>query len=210
MSERQTDERAEAPAAAPVPPRDYRIVLPEGWFRIGLGPEERDGSIRALVEQQFNGIDDAPHIKQEMRRDLERRARNAYGKGGIELFLSMQPVGPVTIPASLLVTLAPPAHAEQLLPEELAQSLTEDDVPEREVSVGELTSGRAVRVRSRAEPGKKDAMNGYPTSVSVDYYLPVPDSYAYLLLTFATPLEPIADAMTELFDAVANSLTWIK
>jgi hypothetical protein len=30
-----------------------------------------------------------------------------------------------------------------------------------------------------------------------------------LLLTFSTPLVQIADAMVELFDAVAGSLTWM-
>jgi hypothetical protein len=42
----------------------------------------------------------------------------------------------------------------------------------------------------------------------VDYYLPIPHSQAFLLLSFSTPLEAIAEAMVGLFDAVAASFTW--
>lgn len=45
-------------------------------------------------------------------------------------------------------------------------------------------------------------------SVTVDYQLRVPRSDMHLLLTFSTPLVQIADAMVELFDAVAGSLVW--
>jgi hypothetical protein len=42
----------------------------------------------------------------------------------------------------------------------------------------------------------------------VEYFVPVPDRDEVLMLTFSTPLEPIADAMVELFDAVAGTLRW--
>ncbi|MDO0926328.1 hypothetical protein QQY24_13170 [Streptomyces sp. TG1A-8] len=45
-------------------------------------------------------------------------------------------------------------------------------------------------------------------SVTVDYQLPVPRSDMHLLLTFSSPLVQIADAMAELFDAIAGSLVW--
>ncbi|MBC9731532.1 hypothetical protein [Streptomyces sp. TRM68367] len=94
------------------PPDDYRLLLPEGWFRISLDPEQRDKSIDALVQRQFHGIDNVPHLKEGLRKDLRRRATKAYRSGGIELYLSLQEVGPFTIPASLLVTLAPLRHPE--------------------------------------------------------------------------------------------------
>ncbi|MEF9905648.1 hypothetical protein [Streptomyces sp. P9-A2] len=89
------------------PPADYRLLLPEGWFRIPLDPEQRDRSVDALVERQFHGIDNAPHLKEELRADLRHRAAEAHRGGGIELYLSLQEAGPFTVPASLLVSLAP-------------------------------------------------------------------------------------------------------
>ncbi|MEU3237603.1 hypothetical protein ACFYNH_20535 [Streptomyces anthocyanicus] len=206
------------------PPADYRLLLPEGWFRILLDPDQRDDSIDALVERQFRGIDNAPHLKEELRGDLRRRAAKAYRGGGIELYLSLQAAGPLTIPASLLVTLAPLRHAEPLPPEDLARVLAEDaeateagsgnaGAPVPEIAVEELTAGTAVRVRRLTrQPGENgpDAPHAAHASVSVEYHLPVPGTTAYLLLTFSTPLEPIADAMAGLFDAIAGSLTWTE
>ncbi|WP_333750829.1 hypothetical protein [Streptomyces sp. IBSBF 2394] len=209
---------------SPTPPADYRLLLPDGWFRIPLDPDQRDSSIDALVERQFRGIDNAPHLKEELRGDLRRRAVKAYRGGGIELYLSFQAVGPLTIPASLLVTLAPLLHAEPLPPEDLARVLAEDaeatedgngnaGTPVPEIAVEELTAGTAVRVRRLTrQPGDNGpyAPQAAHASVSVEYHLPVPGTTAYLLLTFSTPLEPIADAMAGLFDAIAGSLTWTE
>ncbi|KOU02691.1 MULTISPECIES: hypothetical protein [Streptomyces] len=197
------------------PPADYRLLLPEGWFRILLDPDQRTRSVDALVERQFRGIDNAPHLKEELRGDLYRRAAKAYRSGGIELYLSLQAVGPFTIPASLLVTLAPLRHAEPLPPEDLARVLAEDagdgdDSAAVEISVEELPAGTAVRVRRRERQQGENGGDGEHASVSVEYHLPVPEATAYLLLTFSTPLEPIADAMAGLFDAVAGSLTWTE
>ncbi|MFA3873606.1 hypothetical protein ABS735_07940 [Streptomyces sp. MMCC 100] len=207
---------------SPTPPADYRLLLPEGWFRILLDPDQRDGSVDALVERQFRGVDNAPHLKEELRGDLRRRAAKAYRSGGIELYLSLQEAGPFTIPASLLVTLAPLRHAEPLPPEDLARVLAEDaeaaedgnaGAPVSEIAVEELAAGTAVRVRRLTrQPGENgpDAPQAAHASVSVEYHLPVPGTTAYLLLTFSTPLEPIADAMAGLFDAIAGSLTWTE
>ncbi|MFE9310865.1 hypothetical protein ACFYM5_24835 [Streptomyces sp. NPDC006706] len=191
------------------PPGDYRLLLPEGWFRILLEPEQRDKAIEALVERQFHGIDNAPHLKEELRRDLRRRAAKAHRSGGIELYLSLQEVGPFTIPASLLVTLAPLRHPESLPLEALAQRFT--DAGQGSVSIEELRSGPAVRVRRLIPQGNdEDGTEPPRNSLSVEYHVPVPASMAFLLLTFSTPLEAIADAMAELFDAIADSLTWTE
>ncbi|MFB7571467.1 hypothetical protein [Streptomyces sp. NPDC056165] len=203
----QTEETGEAEETAP--PGDYRLLLPDGWFRILLEPEQRDKAIDALVERQFHGIDNAPHLKEELRRDLQRRAAKAHRSGGIELYLSLQEVGPFTIPASLLVTLAPLRHPEPVPLEALAQRFADDG--EGSVTIEELRSGPAVRVRRLMPQGNDEEGTEPPhNSLSVEYHLPIPGTTAFLLLTFSTPLEAIADAMAGLFDAIADSLTWTE
>jgi hypothetical protein len=44
----------------------------------------------------------------------------------------------------------------------------------------------------------------------VDYFLPVPGRPGVLALSFATPVEPLADALVLLFDAIAESLRWMR
>ncbi|MBV9025370.1 MAG: hypothetical protein JO362_16610 [Streptomycetaceae bacterium] len=189
-------------------PTDYRLLLPDGWFRIDLSPERRERSVDALVKRQFNGVDDAPHLKRQARDELLGRAIKAYDNGGLELYLSLQQAGPMTIPASLLITFVPPQHPEGVPPEALMKYLTGNGPAGRHITVEELQSGHAVRVRARTVPAADDPTGNTLPTTSVDYHLPIPHSSAYLLLSFSTPLDPIADAMAGLFDAIAASLTW--
>ncbi len=173
-----------------VAPVDYELLLPEGWFRIGIEPGSRERSVDALVDRRFDGVDNAPHLKRRLREELLAQAGAAYDQGGIELYLSMQRAGALTVPASLLVTLLPPGRASEAA----------------DATVVDLAAGTALRRRGRAG-ADGDGGEALP-SVTLDYQLPVPGTGTQMLLTFSTPLVQIADAMVELFDAVAGSLRW--
>ncbi|MEU3460228.1 hypothetical protein ABZ721_09745 [Streptomyces sp. NPDC006733] len=198
------------PGGRPDAPSDYQLLLPDGWFRIDLDPERREGAVDALVERQFRGVDDAPIVKQQVREELRGRALDAYRNGGIELYMSLQAAGGLTVPASLLVTLVPQESLGSGVPvDELAGFLAERGGPaEYEVTVEDLPAGTSVRTRARTVPPADDPSGSALPVTSVDYHVPVPGSEAYLLLSFSTPLDPIADAMADLFDAVALSLKW--
>ncbi|MCX4989243.1 MULTISPECIES: hypothetical protein [unclassified Streptomyces] len=201
------------------PPSDYQLLLPDAWFRVALEPERRRQSVDALVNRQFDGVDNEPRLRRLLRQELLERATNAFDQGGIELYISLQRAGSLTIPASLLITLIPPRNPGAELPSlrELADELEAEGRQGRTVSMSELAAGMAMRVR--VDP---DAPAVHPTdpttsgeadidalpSMTVDYQLGVPRSDMYLLLTFSTPLVQIADAMVDLFDAVAGSLSW--
>ncbi|CAL9536768.1 hypothetical protein SUDANB2_04147 [Streptomyces sp. enrichment culture] len=196
------------------PPTDYRLLLPEGWFRVRIEPELRERSVDALINRQFEGVDNAPHLKQQLRDSLLSQAAAAFRDGGIELYLSLQKAGAVTIPASLLVTFLPPKRGGQPTAQDIAAHLSADE--DLEVSVVDVSSGPAVRTRRRTGQSEQPVPSNMPgspdqalPSVTLDYQLPVPAADAWLLLTFSTPLVQIADAMVELFDAVAASLTWV-
>ncbi|HEY5834536.1 hypothetical protein [Streptomyces sp.] len=200
---------AETGAGAPNEPTDYWLMLPDGWFRIDLDSERRAAAVAALVERQFQGLDDAPLLKAQAREELAVRAEEAYRNGGIELYLSLQAAGPLTVPAALLITLVPSQRPGATAPEDLAAYLSEHGPVGQEISVEELPTGRAVRVRTRSVPAPDDPSGNTLPVTSVDYRLPVPGTEAYLLLSFSTPLDPVADAMADLFDAVALSFRWM-
>ncbi|ELP64241.1 hypothetical protein STRTUCAR8_04620 [Streptomyces turgidiscabies Car8] len=200
------------------PPADYQLLLPEGWFRVHIEPERREQSVDALVERQFKGIDNAPQIKAQLRQELIGQATKAFDEGGIELYLSLQQAGPFTVPASLLIALGLPPQGRRLPAlDEIAGGLAAEGNDSREVSVVELPAGPALRVREEFNPARdrppvgaeKEAEYALP-SVTLDYQVQVPRAEAILLLTFSTPLVQIADAMVDLFDAVAGSLSWTE
>jgi len=177
----------------------YRLVVPDGWFAVDLEPGRRERSVAALVKRQFAGIDNAPHLKAQARRELLAQAEAAHEAGGLEMFLSLQQIAGIPLTASLVVFLVPPPGTGAVTTQELARSLSSD---ERRVTVVDLPAGEAVRVLSHlSSPDQSD-------SATLKVFVPVPHTGEWLLLTFATPLGPLFPALTKLFDAICTTLRW--
>ncbi|GAA3496061.1 hypothetical protein GCM10019016_031620 [Streptomyces prasinosporus] len=189
------------------PPEDYNLVVPEGWFKLSLDPEDRDRSIIALAEQQFRGVDNAPHLRERLMRELQKTAKDAYQAGGVELYLSTLTIGTLPLSSSLLVSFPmpgamPPAANVHTVAETLRRSGTD-------ITLVTLTAaGKAVR-EFRTEVASPDTQlgNNLPTT-TVKYYVPVPAADEWLIMSFSTPLDPLAKQMVGLFDAVADTLHW--
>lgn len=64
-------------------------------------------------------------------------------------------------------------------------------------SLVEIAGRQAVRHRSADSEATR-----------LDYIVPVPGRAGLLTLSFATSAEPLADALVNLFDAIAGSLRW--
>jgi len=91
------------------PASGYRLVVPDGWFAIDLEPGRRERSVAALVKRQFAGIDNAPHLKAQAREQLLAQTLAAQAAGGLEMFLSLDPVAGIPLAASLVIFLVPPS-----------------------------------------------------------------------------------------------------
>jgi hypothetical protein len=177
----------------------YRVVIPDGWFAVDLEPGRMERSVAALVKRQFAGIDNAPHIRAQAGQQLLAQARAAQAAGGLEMFLSLQQVAGVPLAASLVIFLVPPPGTAVVTAADLARSLTGDG---RQVTVADLPVGQAARVLRQT--GTEDG----PTMTTLEVFVPVPHNGEWLLLSFATPLGPLAPALTKLFDAICTTLRW--
>lgn len=184
----------------------YRLLVPAGWWAIDLDPATRDEHVAALVEQQWRGIDNAPHLKAEARAELGRQAAEA---GGLQLFLSVGTLAGVPLSASLLVSSVPLGA-----PAELGQLAERNRSAGRDVDQVQLPAGTALRTAWReASPqlaADDDDGEPMPATTCLDLHLPVPDAPRVLLLQFRTPMEPLADVLVELFDAIAETLRWTR
>ncbi|WP_181801672.1 hypothetical protein [Streptomyces shenzhenensis] len=195
------------------PPSDYNVVVPDSWFQLSLDPEERDRCIVALADRQFRGLDNAPHLKEQFKRDLQAKAKEAYRVGGTELYLSTLVVGPVPLASSLLISIPAAGEWPDLSdPEELAEHLAGVRGPassDGEISVVTLAvAGRAVRQLRRAEADPDAQMGNTLPTTTVTYYVPIPATKRWLMLNFSTPIDPLADQLVQLFDVVAGTLHW--
>lgn len=190
-------------------PRDYNVMVPDGWFQLPLAPDDRDRGIVALAERQFRGVDNAPHLKEQLMRALQRKAKDAYNVGGTELYISTLTMGPVPLAASLLISVpAPDEWPQSSDADELAEHLA-GRPEDAELGVVELqAAGRAVRIRRKEAPDPASQMGNTLPNTTLVYYVPVPATTRWLLLNFSTPLDPLADRMVELFDVVAGTLHW--
>src|ERR1035437_1213349 len=86
-------------------------VVAGGWFAVDLDPGRRQRAVVALVERQFAGVDNAPHLKAQARQELLAKAGAAHEAGGLEMFLSLQQVAGIPLAASLVIFLVPPPGA---------------------------------------------------------------------------------------------------
>ena len=173
----------------------YRLVVPGRWFAVDLDSGRPERAVAALVERQFAGVDNAPHLKAQARQELLAKAGAAYAAGGLEMFLSMQQVAGIPLAASLVIFLVPPPGAQAVTAEELAGSLGGEG---RQVTVTDLPAGTAVRLLRRT--GSADG--------TLEVFAPVPGDSGWLLLSFSAPLGPLAPAMMKLFDAICMTLRW--
>jgi hypothetical protein len=208
------------------PPSDYNVIVPDGWFQLPLAPDDRDRGIVALAEQQFRGVDNAPHLKKQFMREMQKKAKSAYVVGGTELYISTLTIASLPLSSSLLISIPRadefPACSDA---HELAGHLSGGNASGSAASSGDgggnedgkaelgvvtlAAAGDAVRQRRKEAPDAVAQLgNSELPSTLLTYYVPIPATTRWLLLSFSTPMDPLADQMVELFDVVAGTLHW--
>ncbi len=212
-TEAGTEGRAEPESAGP--PTRYHMITPTDWFRIPLRSEEkRARAVAALVDIAYPNRDEAATKRHELRELLTNVTDSAAERDAIEIYLSTHAALGVPIPASLLVTAEPedPAMPQQLPTAMLAEGIRDKYRGDADVSVVQLPSGEAVRSRrvELSDDSKELGQSEERPNTLLEFYLPVPRSTAWLVLTFSAPLRELADAQVEMFDAIAGSFRWSK
>lgn len=188
--------------------RDLRLILPPAWFELDLEPSRRRASIDQMVAER-TGSADRTAFTDDLALLLERHAAEAYERGAVRASMFSQELGGEHVAAALMVLVVPgqgdtdgPADDGRTLAWGLAGALRQEGATE----VRRLPAGPAVRVRRRllsAIPGGKEV----PVE-SVQYFVPFPDGDHLVLLNFSTPNLALADAFAEVFDAMAETLSW--
>jgi hypothetical protein len=181
------------PAIPPGVPQDYLVAVPDSWALIPLEPGSREKAIGSLIRRQFAVAPGASGVKAALRRHLTDLAEAAWQAGGIEFYLSLMKVGPLPVPASLLVTLIPPPPSGPLAAQAVAEEAKKRD---RSVRISQTPAGTCVVAETSA--------------TDLSFYFRVPGSGAWLLLAFAGPDGPLGPALRELFEAIAGTLRWAR
>ncbi|MFC7260448.1 hypothetical protein [Streptomyces lutosisoli] len=202
---------APQPQESSAPPNSYSLVLPPGWARIPLryGTE---GAVQRILDRSFDGMprDEVFTYRRDLESGLRRRIREAREANGLDLYLPVELMHGMSVPASFLVSeTRTPESGDDLDPAELALFLAASEAG-REVV--ELDGSTAVRTE-RTAPADPARGIEFP-SRRVDYQVPVPqDSRRWLTIAFSTVGAQDADGelsllLVDLFDAVMTTLRW--
>lgn len=192
-------------------PRDFAVLLPPGWVRIKL-----DGSepvvLASLVAAKVATVD--PAQREEARalltRTLGGALRDARAAGGLDVLISVAQSHGVPIAASCLITYLD-RDGEKVPLDGLLMELAARG---GQVTGTGIAGGPAIRHQYVIQPPDGSLPAGedaVATRVTmVDYFLPLPGRPGLLVLSFSTPVEPLAEALVMLFDAIAESLRWTR
>jgi len=192
-------------------PRDFTVLLPPGWVRIKL-----DGSepvvLASLVAAKVATVD--PAQREEARalltRTLGSALRDAKTAGGLDVLISVAESHGVPIAASCLITYLDQDGTKVPLDGLLMDLAARGG----QVTGTEIAGGPAIRHQYEILP-PDGSHTGDPEPVSTrvtmaDFFVPLPGQPGLLVLSFSTPVEPLAEALVMLFDAIAESLRWTR
>jgi hypothetical protein len=192
----------------------YRLILPPGWVKIPLR-EDPQAAIDRILDTSFADLprDEVWQVRRELRERLLDQIKTASDNEGVDLYLPVERVHGVTIPASFVVAVLPFAAIESPSAEDVLALWIAESADAAPVDVDGSLAARAERI----EPGVAGAEDGsqFP-SRRVDYLIrfPVPAD-VWLTISFSTIGDGRADSdftamMVELFDAVVGTFRWTR
>jgi hypothetical protein len=165
-----------------------------------------------LVAAKVATVDPAQREEARARltRSLGSALRDARAAGGLDVLISVAESHGVPIAASCLITYLD-KDGDKVPLDGLLMDLAARG---GQVTGTEIADGPAIRHQYEVSPPEGSLPAGeepVATRVTmVDFFLPLPGRPGLLVLSFSTPVEPLAEALVMLFDAIAESLRWTR
>lgn len=211
---RDTTRCGGTPASGPLPATGYTMVLPGGWRRIPM----LHGTKRAvtdILDEVFGRLprnlprDKLMPYRLELERRLHGMVRQARSKGALDLYLPVEYVHGVAVPASFIVSRGMLGGGDFLDASQIVATMTAESADSTPVTVDGVIG---VRFERTAEPDRTQETPS--ASRRVDYVLPVlgiPGDW--LVIAFSTlgdgrPEGPFTRLLVELFDAIVSTFRW--
>jgi hypothetical protein len=201
-------------ASGPVPTTGYAMVLPGGWRRIPVLHGTKR-AITGVLDEVFGRLPpDLPRDKLmpyrlELDRRLQGMVRQGRSKGALDLYLPVEYVHGMAVPASFIVSRGTLAEAAPLDASQIVATMAAESPDASRVTVDGVTGVRFERI---AEPDRAQDMPA--ASRRVDYVLPVPGMPGdWLVIAFSTlgdgcPEGQFTRLLVELFDAIMSTFRW--
>ncbi len=219
---------ASTPRLGLPPGTSYRLLLPPQWVRLPVNSVGMRAAARRHLEVRFADLprDRTLALRRQLEDELVGLAETVSGQFAVDILLLSTDLAGVPVSASGLVSLVPIPLSDETHLQRLRETTAEGADTSGVVDLG---SNRVVRVLRHAEPTSADGEpvaataevartvlgpdDGSATPLTgrsrlLDYYVPVPDSDAVMLLSFSTAVPALFEPLTGLFDAIASTLQW--
>ncbi|MFG2308815.1 hypothetical protein ACGFS9_09020 [Streptomyces sp. NPDC048566] len=198
------------PRESSAPPTSYGLVLPPGWRQIPLR-HGTESALKRLLDHAFEHLprDEVFTYRRDLEADLWQRIREARKADGLDLYLPVELMHGMSVPASILVSETRMPSAGDVDPGELALFMASS---EEGREVVDLDGSPAVRAERTEQPDPGRGVE-FP-SRRVDYQVPIPgEPWRWLTVAFSTVGAPDADGdlsllLVDLFDAVMTTFRW--
>jgi hypothetical protein len=173
---------------------DFVVALPPGWVRIPLDGREKARAAALATAKTSNLPQPGRRAAQQKLATAIRHALNqAYTASGTDILLSLAEFNGIPIIASCLISYA--EHDKPVSLDDLSRELNQQ-------ANGEITTPRVAGHPAVRHHYTEDLMT------RIDYHTCVPGRTGLITFAFSAPTGPLADAMTQLFDAMATTLRW--
>ena len=193
----------------------YTMVLPHGWSRIPVGRGAR-AAIKGSLDKAVARSDDrrAIGVRRHLQELLTEQVNAAEAQSGVELCLPTDQVHGVTVPASVLISM--PAGPTEGDPMDVLLAVA---AKRPGAEVVDIAGKPAVRTEKRTENvdagGTFDGVQARTRQIV--YFLADPEDRRRYAVVSAQVLEAtmdggaaVADAVTELIDAMLSTFRWAK
>ena len=192
----------------------YSMLIPAGWRQIPVrrGSEQVIDEIAAEVAGRMRERvprDKLAEIRTALKRRLSEIVTQARRGGADDLYLPVQYIHGLTVPASIVV-----AHGSLPAPEGVDQAgLVAWLAAQGDGTIAATVGGTMAARREHTAPPERSQELG-AGSRRVDYMVPVPGTRDdWLIITFVTlgsgdPDGGFARLLVEWFDAVVSTFTW--
>jgi hypothetical protein len=188
------------------------VVTPATWFDLDLDPSTRAASMAGLVESRAAGGGVGPAERAELVRLLESTAAAAEAQGAVYAALYSDVLEGRPVSASLVISIVegragppPPLGTDRAA---VAEGVSRLLAGAGAVEVRDLPGGPAVRVRKRIQAQVAPGEGPVAEVENVQWFVPLPGGRHLALLSFSTPTLGLAEALGELFDTIAGTLSW--
>lgn len=192
------------------PPR-FTMVLPAEWQPFDFDPATQRWSIDRMVRRALGTSERLEPLRRDAARAYRELLEGAADRGGFFGATLGTEVAGHPVAASVLAFLVPapagPDGRPTVSTDQLAVDLSEPVAGEELLGceVVDLPIGPSVRLRARVGAGATSADGAEPRVEVVRFFTPRPPG-AMLVTAFSTPTLHVADALGELFDAMAATM----